>query len=48
MNSRNPLPIIPCTANTRARNSGGRLSLNTAIAALQTERMNTQSSMEPS
>jgi len=48
MNSRNPTPIIAWTANTRARNCGGKLWLNRATAAPNSARMNTQSSIEPS
>ena len=48
MNSRKPTPIMPCTASTRARSSGGRLLLNTATAAAHSDSMNTHRSMEPS
>ena len=48
MNSRNPTPIMPCTASTRARNAGGRLSLNSATAAPNSDSMNTHSTIEPS
>ncbi len=48
MNSRKPAAIIPCTASTRARSCGGRLSLNSVTAAPHSESMNTQSSIEPS
>src|SRR3546814_5808291 len=48
MKARNPTPIMPCTASTRARNVGGRLPPNSDTAAPNTARMRTQSSIEPS
>ena len=48
MNSRKPTAIMPCTASTRARRAGGKLSLNSATAAEHSDSMNTHSSMEPS
>ena len=48
MNSRNPVAIMPWTARTRARNAGGRLSLNSATAAAHSDSMNTHRSIEPS
>ena len=48
MNSRKPTPIMPCTASTRARSSGGRLSQNSATAAPHSDSMNTHRSIEPS
>ena len=48
MNSRKPTAIMPWTASTRARNAGGRLSLNSATAAAHSDSMNTHRSIEPS
>ena len=48
MNNRNPTPIIACTARTRARSVGGKFRPNSATAAPNSVRMNTQRSIEPS
>ena len=48
MNNRKPVAIIPCTASTRARRSGGRLPENKASAALHTPSMNTHRTIDPS
>ena len=48
MKRRNPTPFIACTVSTRARSAGGRLLLNAATAAPNSDSMNTHSTIEPS
>ena len=48
MNSRKKTPIRPCTPSTRARKLSGMLRPNTEMAAPNTARTRTQSSIEPS
>ena len=46
--ARNPTPIMPWTAITRARRVGGRLAPKPATAPPNSARINTHNTMDPS